>query len=80
MRPAENGIVESTMADMDDLYAVSMDHSAGGGVLHGACAEKEWPGGLPMAATPVFYGDSWRGEVRGTCASCDLFVDPDDVA
>lgn len=57
----------------DDLYAVYLDNGA---VLHGKCAEERYPDGLPEDATPVFYGDTWRGEVSGLCAKCELFVDP----
>lgn len=59
----------------DDLYALAMDD---GGILHGPCAERLHPDGLPEGGTPVFFGDTWRADVSGICEACQRFVDPAD--
>lgn len=65
------------MPNTDDLYAVSLPRGA---VMHGTCAEKKWPEGLPEddeTLTPVYYGDTWRAEVAGLCIECGRLVDPE---
>ncbi len=59
----------------DDLYALVLD-GAPSAPLHGECAEKKYRA-FPTGSTPVYYGDTWRGEIAGICPACNLFVDPE---
>lgn len=61
---------------MDELYALLLEES--GAILHGECADALWPNGeYPKSSTPVFSGDSWCGEISGTCAACQIPVNAD---